>query len=1068
MLTGLAQEARQIRVEAQRMDAADVAPIVRAADDLVQATEKLRRAVGPEPVASARTDMATALRRLRESTADLGASSGESVQAVRRSMTEIDRLIANPPTPIADRNLVRDVWRFVNRQANLSQLTGSETSVIESVRAARSRRMTGERNMERRHDEIRAAELENASARAEIDVVRQEAAQASRFEAAQPGVTLVKVAERGVTPGQPTTPANWQPVRGPTRPGDVLMSARTLSERGTNRAAQLERDIARRDAAIAVKRQELSVLEAETNVAARFESVDAGARIVTLADRVAMLEGQARLKPEARPGHVEPMLNLAMREMTALREKLTPGQRRSHDEHLALRRKIRDADEALKAAQAARDRNPSDPQLERARQARLNERETLRTQALAKVTELTGFSDGASRPLLRLSVARDQLASARARLEAAPLRSPERAQALREVAQLSKEVSTMTTHALRRVREISREVGEEIAGLVEKAPAGFEGMARRMLRMRRGIMREFGSDTSPIVRELEVIRDRAEPYSRDPELFSEKPEVATAAMERLQREYAGGSLFGNLFSVGKMTFQVFAERPLTVNVRRVGQSRIDSARLLKATLQDPLMAANLRAELFFTILPGLFFPRMWGGRYSWAYKRFFVMLNGPHHKINRYRHNGVTNKIEVIHNGNWFENMDDAGRMYEELKYKTDVTLPYREGKLSTVVDIVRGNFIGTSATAGKVWFNFLQRRIRAIAGKPSGDPPGLNLRQVRGFRAQAKAVEEAIIAGRQQSRDQLVITKLEEMPRDVRADVEAHLVRTGQSGKEAPVVTISEFQSATTRAWLTAQRAKQPEATNLVTISVPNQNMLRRIENYLISNGIVSREEIAKAFVGALELSGRPEARVVQQKNFEGLTTGKVRVLLLDSTVGGRGLDLNFRGDRSGRVENPFNGITNHSLLVISPELNSQVHNVQTFGRIDVGRVLPGAKRDFTMLLDIEIAQGEAAFRSMLQEPFFVRLADDPVFKEFARARGETQNSWALFEDFILAQEALQTPSGIETAVTYRNLIRDRLRERQLEVENDLHISGNVIQEQMSPGRYPALDLIQRVINKR
>ncbi|MDX6771097.1 MAG: hypothetical protein SF051_16315, partial [Elusimicrobiota bacterium] len=535
LMTGLAQEARQVRLEAQRIDAADVAPIVRAADDLVQATEKLRRAVGPEPVAEARADVATALRRLRESTADLGATAGDSLQAVRRSMTEIERLTSSPPSPAVDRNLVRDVWRFVSRQANLSQLTGSETSVIASVRAARARRMAGERNMERRHDEIQAAELENAQARAEIEVVRQETAQANRFETAEPGVTLVKVAERSAAPGQSMTPATWQPIRGPTRPGEVLMSARTLSERGANRVQRLEQEIARRDAVIAVKRQELSVLEAETSIASRFESVDAGARIVNLAERVVALEGRAGLKPGSRPGHAEPMLNLAVREMTALREKLTPAQRRSHDEHLALRRKMREADEAVKAAQEARDRNPSDPQLERARQARISERETLRTRAISKVTELTGYSDGASRPLLRLGVAREQLASARARLEAAPARSPERAQAAREIAQLSDEVSTMTGQALRQIREVSREVGEEIAKLVQKAPSGFEGMARRMLRMRRGIMREFGSDVSPIVRELEVIRERAEPYSRDPELFSEKPDVAAAALRRLER-----------------------------------------------------------------------------------------------------------------------------------------------------------------------------------------------------------------------------------------------------------------------------------------------------------------------------------------------------------------------------------------------------------------------------------------------------------------------------------------------------------------------------------------------------
>ena len=98
------------------------------------------------------------------------------------------------------------------------------------------------------------------------------------------------------------------------------------------------------------------------------------------------------------------------------------------------------------------------------------------------------------------------------------------------------------------------------------------------------------------------------------------------------------------------------------------------------------------------------------------------------------------------------------------------------------------------------------------------------------------------------------------------------------------------------------------------------------------------------------------PEAQVKKQMNLDGLNNGRVRVLILDTRVGGRGLDLNFKGERGSPSPTSFRGYTDFDMLIVDPHKMSKVHLLQAEGRIDLGRILPGATREFSLVMDIAV----------------------------------------------------------------------------------------------------------------
>jgi hypothetical protein len=273
-------------------------------------------------------------------------------------------------------------------------------------------------------------------------------------------------------------------------------------------------------------------------------------------------------------------------------------------------------------------------------------------------------------------------------------------------------------------------------------------------------------------------------------------------------------------------------------------------------------------------------------------------------------------------------------------------------------------------------------------------------------------------------------------------------------------VVRIDQF-SPEARAWLTQQRAGQPEATNLVVLSVSDTRVLKLVRNYMLRSGLVKENEIAMVFSDSEFLRlNRPDARVHEQMNLDGLNNGTVRVLILDTRVGGRGLDLNYKGDKSPTAVNPFRGYSNYRMLIIDPHEMSAVHLLQAQGRIDLGRVLPGAHREFSLVMDVRAVQGEAMFRQMFAEsPFFLEMRKDPALEAYARQRGISNIDWATVHDFMLARELTGTPEAQALTQKYRAEVQQYLERRQLEVEEDQLRSSSVSDEpSSSPGRHPGL----------
>ena len=262
---------------------------------------------------------------------------------------------------------------------------------------------------------------------------------------------------------------------------------------------------------------------------------------------------------------------------------------------------------------------------------------------------------------------------------------------------------------------------------------------------------------------------------------------------------------------------------------------------------------------------------------------------------------------------------------------------------------------------------------------------------------------------------------------------------------------------------------------TGLIVLSVSDTRALRKVEARLKKAG-VEQGEIAKVFADTEHLRlNVPEADVLSQMNIEGLNTGKVKVLILDTRVGGRGLDLNFKGERNSTREGAFRGYTNFEMFVLGPEEMSGVHMVQAMGRIDTGRTLSGAPRRFSLLLDIETARVESVFRDMFaakslgeypERSFFLEMRKDPAFQEYTRTHGG-RIDWQTLNDYLVARASDKSGEGRLLYQRYEKVVRESLERRNLEVEENLLRQSNVLTDKpgdasASRSKHPALDRIR------
>lgn len=857
----------------------------------------------------------------------------------------------------------------------------------------------------------------------------------------------------------------------------LMVEARTARLQGEQKIARLEREIqAARDSgrpgstqAAAALEAELALVKAETRLATRFEGVDPGARLLSLTEKAVSLERQIAAG-EGGP-RAQSKLDAVEAEIRVLKRDMPPERVAGHEQHRALIRESYDigrqmAEVDAQVVQALREGKPV--QALRGRlEALEGQRATQRARIQEKAAELgSGAADGAFGPgLQRLRIVSGRLLEAKGRAEQLRESGKPDAALEAEVGSLAREKARLEKLALGRARRLFEEAGDDIVRIVKEGKPGFEGEARRMLEQRRRLLESFGGDENPIYSVYREMKADMEPVANNRRLLHPDPEVHNKAVDLLLKRIDGENFFVALPSIMKMTYEVFSGRPVTVPVDVVGLTRIHSAKLLRALFADPIMPPGQRQNLFWNFFPSLLSSKWVGGRSSWVRAELLKLVQAYHENPAGIRFDGITGRVNVVHNGQWFEAMDNESRRFWELEYGTDLTLPYTHRSLSTIRDLTtdkRANFISFSGTAGSKFRAHLEGNEVRLAGKGSVAPEGVRMDLRATASEKIAAIRQAILESSALSRDHVVVRSYDNMPPAVKAEVQAYLdARPPTKGKDAAVVRISELPSQATRDWLTNLRATQPESTNLVVLSVSDTRVLKLVRNYMIRSGLVKENEIAMVFSDAEFLRlNRPDARVHEQMNLEGLNDGTVRVLILDTRVGGRGLDLNYKGDKSPTAANPFRGYSNYRMLIVDPHEMSAVHLLQAQGRIDLGRVLPGAFREFSLVMDVKAVQGEAIFRQMFREsPFFLEMRKDPALEAFARSRGATTLDWALVHEYIRAREAGATPEGQALANKYRAEVQQYLERRQLEVEEDQLRSSSVSDDpSASPGRFPGL----------
>ncbi|MBI3296589.1 MAG: hypothetical protein HYZ75_00380 [Elusimicrobia bacterium] len=449
-----------------------------------------------------------------------------------------------------------------------------------------------------------------------------------------------------------------------------------------------------------------------------------------------------------------------------------------------------------------------------------------------------------------------------------------------------------------------------------------------------------------------------------------------------------------------------------MTAHEVGLTRTYAQELMWGFMFDPFIPPQVRWKMLWTMGSSLLWPRGITGRgTSWVLTELLNLATGYTDNAANIRVDNITGKVNAIHNGQWFESMDTPTRRYWELEYNTDLTLPYEHKTQVTLNDFVRDNlnarFVGFSGTAGPRFREYLGNYKVEIAGVGSA------------------SVKD-------------VLLKLHEGPG-------GKLTEIGNAVREA----LSHDA---------AMLAAGKQADALVVLSLPDTRTVKAVRKYLLRMKILTPDQISMVFSDAELLRvNRPEANVAQQMNLGGLKDGKVKLLILDTRVGGRGLDLDFKGYRNPRPDQ-FGGYFDFNMLVIDPQFASEAHFLQAQGRIDLGRVYSSldpsrsfhpeaAVRRFSMVLDLQTAMRDPVFMRMLRtEPIFQQLRAHPRVVEIAFSNGRFTPSWADINAFVAESRA----NGREGFVTelYEGTVRKYLAEKQTQIELDQLRSSGVLQD--------------------
>ncbi|MBI4676850.1 MAG: hypothetical protein HY748_04645 [Elusimicrobia bacterium] len=598
-----------------------------------------------------------------------------------------------------------------------------------------------------------------------------------------------------------------------------------------------------------------------------------------------------------------------------------------------------------------------------------------------------------------------------------------------------------TRSDLAHARSLLSQDSREIVRIIEEGKPGWESAAMERLAVREKLVRGFASSDNPIYEIYRGMRRDMYTVASDIERMSPDAAVGDAAVLRINRALDGRSLLGlgatymkNLVTGGSM------------RVEDIGLTRVKGVELLKAVMSDSVMPHGQKMDLFWNIVPSILWPRGPTGRGgSWVRNELINLARGHFDNPATVRLDNRAKRINIIHNGQWFDSMDTPTRRFWEIEYGTDLTLPYKHKTVSTIKDIIdnkKARFVLMSGTAGTELRRIMESRGTRFGGSPSKAPEnvGLDLKSQQGEKF--VRIRETLETAAGTSKDYVVVKPQSGKYPEA---VKAWLKTAGVGDESQAVVRISQAPTKDgVRAYLTRIRQDQPGSTSLTVLSLSDTRALREVRKYLIKQGLAKPNEIAQVFSDTEWLrENRPQADVLKQMNLDGLNTGEVKILLLDTRVGGRGLDLNFKGDRENPDPKAFKGYTNYEMLVIDPHDMSAVHLLQAQGRIDVARVLFKALRNFTLVMDVGSLKNSPIFAEMVQkDPVFAELRADPEAQAYAKKQGLALD-WPTIHEYLRRPETVKLRP--ELVARYNDAVRKALDAKQLDVELEQLRSSSV-----------------------
>jgi hypothetical protein len=446
-------------------------------------------------------------------------------------------------------------------------------------------------------------------------------------------------------------------------------------------------------------------------------------------------------------------------------------------------------------------------------------------------------------------------------------------------------------------------------------------------------------------------------------------------------------------------------------------------------------------EMFWTLAPSMLFKG------SYVQGELLAMGRGYLEPARSIRFDGSTKKVNVVHNGQWFESMDTETRRFWEIEFGADLTLPYKSSTISTIKDITqntKSRFVSFSGTAGKELQGRMKPHKIDIVGVGSKGAPNLELQIHSSPGGKMRTISSGL------KRNLL------------------HDFRRINSGGQADSLLVLSLPDTT----MVKQVTKYMKTTGVqFSASEITPKVLRNLQNQgyrvdTIFSGknikgyrVKLKDSHMSKVISDSELlrTQMPKARIEAQMNLDGLTPGGVKMLILDTRVGGRGLDLNFKGQRGA---GPFKGYNKFEMQIHDPQVASEAHFLQAQGRIDLGRVNTNAKRNFLMVMDVPSSAKEVVFLKMLRdEPLMMQLRQRASVVQRANARGKIHPEWMDVHNDMMAVESKaarhsgKLPSRLEAELSlakkYRDMVRRNLDSQMLEVEKDQLRSSSVLQDE-------------------